>query len=101
MSAYVSMRQHTSALEARAAGLAPVNGSIRQHMSAYVSIRQHTSAYISIRQHTSALKAKAPLHLNIYIYIYIYIHTYIHIYILYDMLLTYIDKLRESRPKKK
>ncbi len=42
-SAYVSIRQHTSA-------------SCRSfHLgSAYVSIRQHTSAYVSIRQHTSA-----------------------------------------------
>jgi hypothetical protein len=30
--------------------------SIRQHTSAYVSIRQHTSAYVSIRQHTSAYR---------------------------------------------
>jgi hypothetical protein len=68
MSAYVSIRQHTSAYV-----------SIRQHTSAYVSIRQHarhslgisrrgcpctsqgstsirqhTSAYVSIRQHESA-----------------------------------------------
>jgi hypothetical protein len=65
-SAYVSIRQHTSAYV-----------SIRQHTSAYasirqfrerqlaareaaapamraLSIRQHTSAYVSIRQHTSA-----------------------------------------------
>jgi hypothetical protein len=41
-SAYVSMRQHTSAYF-----------STRQHTSAYVSIRQHTSAYVSIRQHAS------------------------------------------------
>ncbi len=53
-SAYVSIRQHTSAY---------AYVSIRQHTSAYVSIRQHTSAYVlalgrsrpgSIRQHTSA-----------------------------------------------
>jgi hypothetical protein len=31
--------------------------SIRQHTSAYVSMRQHTSAYVSIRQHTSAYVA--------------------------------------------
>jgi hypothetical protein len=55
LSAYVSIRQHTSAYV-----------SIRQHTSACgcaakqqaaadaVSIRQHTSAYVSIRQHTSA-----------------------------------------------
>jgi hypothetical protein len=54
-SAYVSIRQHTSAYVC-----------IRLHASAYVSIRQHTSAYdicqfpshtsayVSIRQHTSA-----------------------------------------------
>jgi hypothetical protein len=28
--------------------------SIRQHTSGYVSIRHHTSSYVSIRQHTSA-----------------------------------------------
>jgi hypothetical protein len=44
-SAYVSIRQHTSAY-------AKWLRSIRS--PAYVSIRQHTSAYVSIRQHTSA-----------------------------------------------
>jgi hypothetical protein len=47
-SAYVSMRQHTSA------HCVSAYVSIRQHTSAYVSIRQHTSAHVSIRQHTSA-----------------------------------------------
>ncbi len=42
-SAYVSMRQHTSAC-----------ACIRQHASAYVCIRQHPWAYVCIRQHTSA-----------------------------------------------
>jgi hypothetical protein len=60
-SAYVSIRQHTSA----ASGLAAVAGCPRrQHTSAYVSIRQHTQLQgwllwlaaraVSIRQHTSA-----------------------------------------------
>jgi hypothetical protein len=58
--AYVSIRQHTSAEESRRASALsprcypPADGRIRQHMSAYVSIRQHTSAYVSRRQHTSA-----------------------------------------------
>ena len=43
MSAYVSIRQHTSACV-----------QIRQHTSKYVSIRQHTSAYVQIRQHMPA-----------------------------------------------
>jgi hypothetical protein len=68
MSAYVSIRQHTSlyvsirdAVGGGGGGLGAVQRgdevelvSIRQHTSAYVSIRQHTSAYVSIRQHTSA-----------------------------------------------
>ncbi len=49
MSAYVSIRQHTSAYVSMSAYV-----SIRQHTSAYVSIHPHTSAYVSIRQHTSA-----------------------------------------------
>jgi hypothetical protein len=53
MSAYVSIRQHSSAyVSIRQHTSAYV--SIRQHSSAFVSIRQHTSAYVSIRQHTSA-----------------------------------------------
>jgi hypothetical protein len=62
MSAYVSIRQHTSYVSIRQHAHAYVsirqhthaNVSIRQHTSAYVSIRQHTHAYVSIRQHTSA-----------------------------------------------
>jgi hypothetical protein len=46
-SAYVSIRQYTSAYVSEQRERA-VRGS------AYVSIRQHTSAYVSIRQHTSA-----------------------------------------------
>ncbi len=71
-SAYVSIRQHTSAASLTLSGLLsrmrlrPLNRSptcirhhasayvIRQHTSAHVSICQHTSAYVSIRQHTSA-----------------------------------------------
>jgi hypothetical protein len=63
-SAYVSIRQHTSAYatinlcwrQATARCSLPQHAyvSIRQHTSAYVSIRQHTSAYVSIRQHTPA-----------------------------------------------
>jgi hypothetical protein len=52
-SAYVSRRQHTSAYV-----------SIRQHTSAYVSIRQHTSAFVSIRQHTSASWSSCAKSLN-------------------------------------
>jgi hypothetical protein len=52
-SAYISIRQHTSA--------SAYVGNIRrdqtqnslQHTSAYVSIRQHTSAYVSIRRQNS------------------------------------------------
>jgi hypothetical protein len=51
-SAYV---QHTCAhVSIRACGGVSAYVSIRQHTSAYASIRQHTSAYVSIRQHTSA-----------------------------------------------
>ncbi len=48
-SAYVSIRQHTSAY-----GRVTERRLHCHHTSAYVSIRQHTSAYASIRQHTSA-----------------------------------------------
>jgi hypothetical protein len=52
-SAYVSIRQHTSAcVSIRQHACACV--SIREHTSAYVSTRQHTSAYVSIREHPSA-----------------------------------------------
>jgi hypothetical protein len=69
MSAYVSIRQHTSAYVRQYwhSVVLPTYASIRnllrqtseyvsirKHTSAYVSIRQHTSAYVSIRQHTSA-----------------------------------------------
>jgi hypothetical protein len=69
-SAYVSIRQHTSAYgnfpppfpesasrrqhTSAYVSIRQAYVSIRQHTSAYVSIRQHTSAYVSIRQHTSA-----------------------------------------------
>jgi hypothetical protein len=58
-SAYVCIRQHTSAyVSVGAVALAGERESIRLHTSAYVSIRQRTSAYVSvrhsIRQHTSA-----------------------------------------------
>jgi hypothetical protein len=46
-SAYVSIRQHTSAY----VGDTP-NPPPHLHTSAYISIRQHTPAYVSIRQHT-------------------------------------------------
>jgi hypothetical protein len=52
-SAYVSIRQHTSAYVSIRQHT-PAYASIRQNTPAYVSIRQHTSAYASIRQHTSA-----------------------------------------------
>ncbi len=48
----LALCQHTSAYASIRTYTAYV--SIRQHTSAYVSIRQHTSAYVSIRQHTSA-----------------------------------------------
>jgi hypothetical protein len=64
-SAYVGIRQHTSAsyrtaaaFKARASrGRCPCecgNACISKHTLAYVNIRQHASAYVSIRQHTSA-----------------------------------------------
>jgi hypothetical protein len=52
-SAYVSVRQRTSAPQSRSVSIRQ-DVSMRQHASAYVSMRQHTSAYVSIRQHTSA-----------------------------------------------
>ncbi len=49
-SAYVSIRQHTSAyVSIPAVGLGASAEATRQHTSAYVSIRQHTSAYVSMR----------------------------------------------------
>ncbi len=49
-SAYVSIRQNTSAYVVDVdGGLGLAYVSIRQHTSAYVSIRQNTSAYDSIR----------------------------------------------------
>ncbi len=53
-SAYVSIRQHTSAYAAPLPAGARSVPAWRQHTSAYVSIRQHTPAYVSIRQHTPA-----------------------------------------------
>jgi hypothetical protein len=74
-SAYVSIRQHTSAYVTYTGRVRHLGLIIRQHTSAYVSIRhiysgspppwpevasayvsirQHTSEYVSIRQHTSA-----------------------------------------------
>ncbi len=60
-SAYVSIRQHTLAEDTSA------YVSIRQHTSAYVSIRQHTirqhtSVHVIIRQHTSAYVSKHVSH---------------------------------------
>jgi hypothetical protein len=77
-SAYVSIRQHTSAYVSIRQLLgrmwvcgAPVRGALTETPGpacgcvgiAYVSIRQHTSAYVSIRQvsirqHTSALESR-------------------------------------------
>jgi hypothetical protein len=56
LSAYVIIRQHTSAASSRESiGSNPIGPLLEsQHTSAYVSIRQHTSAYVSIRQHASA-----------------------------------------------
>jgi hypothetical protein len=51
-SAYVSIRQHTSAYRMH------IYAS-RMHTSAYVSIRQHTSAYVSIRQHLACIYVHA------------------------------------------
>jgi hypothetical protein len=53
-SAYVSMRQICLPQCEEPPERAPRRASIRQHTSAYASIRQHASAYASIRQHTSA-----------------------------------------------
>jgi hypothetical protein len=52
-SEYVSIRQHTAAYVSIRHDTA-AHVSIRQHTSAHVSTRQHASAYVSIRQHTSA-----------------------------------------------
>jgi hypothetical protein len=52
-SAYVSIRQHTSADGCRTSA-PPQVSAFGQHTSAYVSRCQHTSADVSIRQHTSA-----------------------------------------------
>jgi len=59
--AYVRIRQHTSAYVCMSAthSLCSLQHTsayvrIRQHTSAYVRIRPHTSACVSIRQHTSA-----------------------------------------------
>ncbi len=81
MSAYVSIRQHTSAYVSTPGGAVVADDaellkafgkesrvpfdhltyvSIRQHTSAYGSIRQHTAAYGSIRQHTAAYESRVP-----------------------------------------
>jgi hypothetical protein len=64
MSAYVSIRQHTSTyvsftlitpiISAIIPVAAFISRGIRPHTSSFVSIRSQTSAYISIRSHTSA-----------------------------------------------
>jgi isocitrate/isopropylmalate dehydrogenase len=56
-SAYVSIRQHTSAY-VKAVEDQKRDLQVRQHASAYVTIRQHTSAYISIRQRMSGSDAE-------------------------------------------
>jgi hypothetical protein len=92
VTAFVSIRQHTSAFDVSAAfvrkqrlhleayGLvltwfslanaAPSSGSSGfwwcQHTSAYVSICQHTSAYVSIHPHTSAYVSIRP-HTSAYV----------------------------------
>jgi hypothetical protein len=61
MSAYISIRQHTSAY-----------GSIRQHTAAYGSIREHTSAHVSkqsvpaasISEEASSVPPSAPMLLS-------------------------------------
>jgi hypothetical protein len=61
-SAYVSIRQHTSANATAYVSIQSETKSEwggqadRDHTPAYVSIRKHTSAYVSIRQHTSAYR---------------------------------------------
>jgi hypothetical protein len=71
MSAYVSIRQHTSAyVSIRTSAYVSIRqhtsayASIRQHTSArcpFISIRQHTQACVSIRQHTSTYVSKVPV----------------------------------------
>ena len=55
--AYVGIRQHTSAyvskrVHQRRIRQHTLTGTWRLHALTHVSIRQHTSAYVSIRQHT-------------------------------------------------
>ena len=55
--AYVGIRQHTSAyvskrVRQRRIRQHTLTGTWRLHALTHVSIRQHTSAYVSIRQHT-------------------------------------------------
>ena len=68
MSAYVSIRPHTSAyvsIHPQMRGASPVGARAccrarRQHTSAYVSIRPHTSAYITSRG-SCLLSSTAPI----------------------------------------
>ncbi len=56
MSAYVSIRRHTSAY---------AMGHLLVTLS-YVSIRQHTSAYVGIRQHTLWTTSSSPFHMSVH-----------------------------------
>jgi hypothetical protein len=58
-SAYVSIRQHTSAC-----GSALRLACHPQHTSAYVGTRQHPSAYVGIREHPSYLPRAARKYLS-------------------------------------
>jgi hypothetical protein len=100
-SAYVSIRQHTSAYVS-SVDAAGTRQCLVQHLhtSAYVSIRQHTSAYVSIsqlsrsgrevssvpcpapvcRQHTSAyvsIRQHTSAYVSIQAYVSIRQHTYL------------------------
>jgi pantothenate kinase len=82
VTAYVSIRQHTSAyvsiVEAPTCSPETYDSSLLLLLPAYVSIRQHTSAYVSIRQHTSAYVRTPPYShscLNMSAYVSIRQHT--------------------------
>ncbi len=74
-SAYVSIRQHTSAYEAAHVIL---HLCIQRYIHRKICMRQHTLAYVSIRQHTKLRTLYFTcIYKDIYIYIsYICLHIY-------------------------
>ncbi len=66
-SAYVSIRQHTSACVCPHTTASSLPVSISQHTSAYVSIRQHTSACVCPHTTASSLPVSIRQHVCVFI----------------------------------